>query len=250
MNKRTDKTPAIVLGASGSVGAALVAALLRDARFDPIIVVARRPAPEVVAAAHDAGKTLHERIVPEMTPAALEAATVAALDGIEGDVEGLSTLGIGARTGKITVAEHRAVDVELNAAFARGLQSSGRVRHLGLMTAIGADPTASETGGGAAGGARYNRVKGEAEEAVRAVGPSVVSVFRPAMIIGSRHTPGVLEKVVPVFSFITPKRFKSITVDQIAKAMIAVAMARPESSAVYHYPEMMEAIRRDQASTT
>jgi uncharacterized protein YbjT (DUF2867 family) len=87
--------------------------------------------------------------------------------------------------------------------------------------------------------ARYARVKGEAEEAVKASGPAVVSIFRPAMIIGSRHTPWLLEKALPVFSFVTPAKFKSITVQQIARAMIAAALGTPAKSDVYHYPEML-----------
>jgi hypothetical protein len=82
-------------------------------------------------------------------------------------------------------------------------------------------------------------VKGEAEEAVKESGLAVVSIFRPAMIIGSQHTPWLLEKVVPVFSFVTPAKYKSITVEQIAKAMIANSLNTPMTSDVYHYPEML-----------
>jgi uncharacterized protein YbjT (DUF2867 family) len=82
-------------------------------------------------------------------------------------------------------------------------------------------------------------VKGEAEEAVRASGPEVVSTFRPAMIIGSQHTPWLLEKALPLFSFATPGNYKSISVEQIAKAMVATAKRHPASSATYHYPDMM-----------
>ncbi len=89
---------------------------------------------------------------------------------------------------------------------------------------------------------RYRRVKGEAEEAVRASGPAIVSVFRPAMIIGSQHTPWLLEKTLPLFSFVTPAKYKSISVEQIAKAMIATAKHHPATSATYHYPEMMALI--------
>jgi uncharacterized protein YbjT (DUF2867 family) len=81
-------------------------------------------------------------------------------------------------------------------------------------------------------------VKGEAEEAVKEGGPAVVSIFRPAMIIGSPHTPWLLEKLLPVFSFVTPTNFKSITVEQIAKAMVSAALNAPANSAVYHYAEM------------
>ena len=173
--------------------------------------------------------------MPKMDPASLQAA----IGSIDGELVGLSVLGVGAGTAKLTIDEHRAVDVQVNAAFARALKESGRVKHLAYMSAAGADPTAATTGSGAAGMARYARVKGEAEEAVKAHGPAVVSIFRPAMIIGSKHTPWLLEKVLPAFSFLTPAKYKSITVEQIAKAMIATSLQIPATSKIYHYSEMM-----------
>jgi uncharacterized protein YbjT (DUF2867 family) len=233
-------TPAaVVLGASGSVGNALITEMVRSGSFKPIVTLGRRSQPDQVAMARDANVELRERLVPEMDAAGLEAATLETIRSLEGEVVGLSVLGVGARTAKLTLDEHRAVDVQLNAAFARGLKASGRVKHLALMSAVGADPTAAATGSGAAGMPRYARVKGEAEEAVKASGPAVVSIFRPAMIIGSQHTPWLLEKVLPVFSFATPAKYKSITVEQIAKAMIATSLKTPKGSAVYHYPEMI-----------
>jgi uncharacterized protein YbjT (DUF2867 family) len=174
-----------------------------------------------------------------MDPASLEHATTEAIRSFEGEVVGLSVLGIGAGTAKLTIDEHRAVDVHVNAAFALGLKASARVKHLAFMSAVGADHTAATTGSGAAGMARYARVKGEAEKAVIESGPAIVSIFRPAMIIGSQHTPWLLEKVLPLFSFVTPAKFRSISVEQIAKAMVATSLSTPAKSDVYHYPEMM-----------
>ncbi len=59
------------------------------------------------------------------------------------------------------------------------------------------------------------------------------------MIIGSKHTPWLLEKVLPAFSFLMPAKVRSINVGQIAKAMIAMSLNPPAQSGVYHYPEMM-----------
>jgi uncharacterized protein YbjT (DUF2867 family) len=230
---------AVVLGASGSVGSALITELIRHRSFRPIVTLVRRSQPDQVAMAHDAGVELREVLIPAMDPRSLDAATTEAIRSLEGQVVGFSVLGVGAGTAKLTIDEHRAVDVQLNAAFARALKASGRVKHLAFMSAAGADPTASATGSGTAGMGRYARVKGEAEEAVKENGPAVVSIFRPAMIIGSRHTPWLLEKVLPVFSFMTPAKYKSITVEQIAKAMIATSLDTPAKSDVYHYAEMM-----------
>lgn len=230
---------AVVLGASGSVGSALIKELIRNGSFKPIVTLVRRSQPDQVAMARDAGVELRETLVPTMESASLETATLEAIRSLDGDVVGLSVLGVGAGTAKLTIEEHRAIDVELNAAFARGLKAAGRVKHLAFMSAAGANPSAAATGSGAAGMPRYARVKGESEEAVKANASGVVSIFRPAMIIGSQHTPWLLEKVLPAFSLITPAKYKSITVDQIAKAMVATSQNLPAKSATYHYPEML-----------
>jgi len=234
---------AVVLGASGSVGNALIGELIRSGAFNPIVTLVRRSQPAQLSMAREAGVELREVLVPAMERADLEEATREASRALAGEVVGFSVLGVGAGTAKLTIDEHRAVDVELNAAFARGLRTSERVRHLAFMSAAGADPRAAATGSGAAGMARYARVKGESEEAVKAQGPAVTSIFRPGMIIGSRHTPWLLEKLLPMFSFVTPGKYRSITVEQIAKAMIATALDTPASSAVYHFPEMMALLR-------
>jgi uncharacterized protein YbjT (DUF2867 family) len=241
----TSKRAAIVLGGSGSVGTALLRELFHDDHFDAVITLSRRSLPEAVAMARSVGRRLVERIVPEMKPAPLAAATLEAARDFDGELEGFSVLGIGAGTAKLTLDEHRAVDVALNEAFARALRDSGKVRHLAFMSAAGADPTAKASGSGAAGMSRYSRVKGEAEEAVRASGPPIVSIFRPAMIIGSQHTPWLLEKALPLFSFLTPAKYRSIRVEQIAKAMIATANHHPPASATYHYAEMIALIANE-----
>src|ERR1700733_14030102 len=109
---------AVVLGASGSVGNALIAELIRNGSFKPIATLVRRSQPDQVAKARDAGVELRETLVPAMDLAGLSAATTEAVRSLEGDVVGLSVLGVGAGTAKLTIDEHRAVAVQLKAAFA------------------------------------------------------------------------------------------------------------------------------------
>jgi uncharacterized protein YbjT (DUF2867 family) len=224
---------AVILGASGSVGQALLAEVVRCGGFSRILVMTRRPLHLPL------GAQVEERLVPEMEPDQLSQTVVDALRDVDGEVVGFSVLGVGAGTAKLTLAQHRAVDVELNAAFARGLKASGKVRHLAFMSSIGADVNARTTGSGAAGMPRYLRVKGESEAAVTSQGPAVVSIFRPAMIIGSRHTPSLLAAVLPLFALVTPAKFRSIRATEIAEAMVAAALHPPTQSAIYNFPEMM-----------
>lgn len=180
--------------------------------------------------------------MPNMAPTSLTQAVVAALTERDTDTVGFSVLGVGANTSKLTLEEHRAIDVEINAAFAQGLKDSGKVRHLAYMSAMGADIQAKATGSGAAGMGRYARVKGEAEAAVLNQGPEIVSIFRPSVIVGSRHTPRLLEVVFSLFSPLIPEKYRPIRTSEIAQAMVAAALSTPGASAIYRFSEMKKLI--------
>ena len=77
----TSKRTAIVLGGSGSVGTALLRELFHDDGFDAVITLSRRSLPEAVAMARSAGRRLVEKLVPDMKPAPLAAATLANVGG-------------------------------------------------------------------------------------------------------------------------------------------------------------------------
>jgi uncharacterized protein YbjT (DUF2867 family) len=231
-------TTAILLGASGSVGQALLAELLRSPKFSRVIVIARRPLDA------QAGAKLVECLVPDMQPRALTQAVVDALKSSDSDAVGFSVLGVGAGTAKLSLAEHRAIDVELNAAFAKGLKDSGRVHHLAFMSAVGANAHAKTTGSGAAGLPRYARVKGEAEQAVLSQGLAVVSIFRPSLIIGSAHTPGALATLMALLAPLMPAKYRPIRTTEIAQAMVAAGRTGPDRHRVYSYSEMKALIAR------
>jgi uncharacterized protein YbjT (DUF2867 family) len=173
-----------------------------------------------------------------MQPRLLTQAVVDAITSADTDAVGFSVLGVGANTAKLSLAQHRAIDVDLNAAFAKGLKDSGSVRHLAYMSAVGADIQAKTTGSGAAGMPRYARVKGEAERAVLGQGLSVVSIFRPSLIIGSAHTPSTLAALLSLLSPLMPTKYRPIRTTEIAQAMVAAARSAPHQKGVYSYTEM------------
>jgi uncharacterized protein YbjT (DUF2867 family) len=86
---------------------------------------------------------------------------------------------------------------------------------------------------------RYARMKGEAEQAVKAQGPQVVSILRPSIIIGSRHTGGLIDGAMAWMAPVLPSRLRPIRTTDIARAMVALALQPPAASAVYHHDEMM-----------
>jgi hypothetical protein len=220
------------------VGQALLEEITRSARFSRVLAITRRS----MRLTERFGRAVVERVVADMHPEGLREAVVESLKPCEHDVLGFSVLGIGARTAKLSIEQHRAVDVDLNAAFAAGLKDSGKTRHLAFMSAIGADPTASTSGSGAAGMPRYARVKGESEQVVIRHGPEVVSVFRPSVIVGSRHTPHALAVALALLSPVLPKKVRCLSTADIARAMVRISLSAPRHSAVYTFAEMHAAL--------
>lgn len=231
---------ALLLGASGSVGAEVLQVLLNHSAYKKVVIFVRSPIKKTGATSSD---KLIQTIVPQMTTVGLAKSVAETLNDLKSkhdnpEFMAFSALGVGANTAKLTIDQHRTIDVELNKAFALALKDNPQVKSMGLLSAVGADPTAKTTGSGAAGMARYARVKGEAEEAVKASGPKIVDIFRPAMIRGSQHTPKILEAAAPIFDFLVPKKFHSISTRKIAEAMVAASLISERSSGTYEYSQM------------
>lgn len=71
-------------------------------------------------------------------------------------------------------------------------------------------------------------------------GPTVVSIFRLALIIESQHTPRSWEAALSLLAPLTPARFRLIRTTEIARVMVAAAVRRLRESAMYTTdPEMM-----------
>jgi uncharacterized protein YbjT (DUF2867 family) len=118
------------------------------------------------------------------------------------------------------------------------LAQAGGCRSVQVVSAVGAD---------AASGVTYNRLKGEMETGVAAAfqkGPVVF--FRPGLLLGNRSEVRLGEKIGEwVFALANPllrgtsAKYRSISAQDVARAMIASAEAGA-SSTVCHYPEMMQ----------
>jgi hypothetical protein len=65
-------------------------------------------------------------------------------------------------------------------------------------------------------------------------GQGCLEHFRLAMIIGSQHRPGAAREATSWFSFVTPAKHKSITIEQIAEAMIATSLDTPPKTDLFH----------------
>ena len=193
---------AIIIGASGLVGAQVLTLLLNDPDYESVTALVRRP----LGVTHP---KLHQEIVDFD---ALDNAPVHQPATVAFCCLGTTIADAGSQ------AAFRKVDHDYVVASAHYALKAGAQIFL-LVTAMGADARSSVF---------YNRVKGEAEAAVSAMPFKSVIIMRPSMIDGNRAVPRpglahlALLAMKPLAPLI-PRAYRVIGADAIARAMIAFA---------------------------
>jgi uncharacterized protein YbjT (DUF2867 family) len=109
----------------------------------------------------------------------------------------------------------RVVDFEYPATIAR-LARSGGARQFLLVSAVGADARSRVF---------YSRVKGELEDALRALDYPALTIARPSVLLGSRTELRVGELVMKRLGFLLPAAWKPVEARQVAAALVRAARA-------------------------
>ena len=128
---------------------------------------------------------------------------------------------IGAYTGAVPDAVLRKITVDYTIEFARVLRGSSPDAAFSFLSGGGADPTGQSR-------IAYARFKGQAEQALLAVGFPCVYIFRPAYIypVEPRKEPNfgyrLLRGIYPVFRVLFPNQV--IRADDLARAMVDVTV--------------------------
>ncbi|WP_375437611.1 NAD-dependent epimerase/dehydratase family protein [uncultured Hymenobacter sp.] len=195
---------ALIAGASGLIGLQLLPLLLASDRYAKVIVVARRPLPQMHA-------KLEQRILD------FNQLEEHSMSLIADDV--YCCLGTTLRQAGSKEAFYR-VDylyvVTLAALTARNFASQ-----LLLVSAMGADAESR---------IYYNRVKGEMEAAVRQTPFRAIHFFRPSLLLGERNEKRLGEQVGAVLlRALTPlllgplRKYRAVPAAAVAQAMLRAA---------------------------
>jgi uncharacterized protein YbjT (DUF2867 family) len=158
----------ILAGATGLVGRELLNGLLADPSVAEVLALVRRPL--ALPSRPAAGQAAR---------LALQVVDFAALPALPAADEVYLALGTTIKVAG-SQAAFRAVDFEANLAVARAALAAG-VRRAGLVSAMGANARSSVF---------YNRVKGELEEALAALGFEALVIARPSLLVGDRAALG------------------------------------------------------------
>lgn len=111
----------------------------------------------------------------------------------------------------------RKVDYQYPMDIAR-LGLANGAKQFAIVTSLGADPKSSFF---------YNRVKGEVERDLTALGYPTLLIFRPSLLLGSRGETRLGERLAEgamrLFGPLIPARYKGIESAKVANAMLTTA---------------------------
>lgn len=211
-----------VAGASGLVGRALCRQLAADPGCTALWPLLRRAVPELAALPKSTVLPWPAPALPPLDTACCALGTTIAVAGSQ--------------------AAFRAVDHDAAIAFARAAKAAGATR-FGVVSALGADA-----------GSRvfYNRVKGEMEAAVRALGFATLVIARPSLLAGDRAALGqpsrlgerlALRLTAPVRALL-PARVRPIAADDVAAGLLAALREQPAGVHVVESAELADLAER------
>lgn len=203
--QNAQKASALLAGASGLIGQELLPLLLARPEYAKVHSLVRR----------ETGKMqvkLREHVVDF---AALDASVTQASVGAIDDV--YITLGTTMKKAGSKEAFRR-VDYDYILAVARVAKKLGAKR-LALVSSLGASAQSNVF---------YNKTKGEAEDAILALGFEEVVIVRPSILDGDRQEERPGERVglavAKALSFMVPKKYQAIHVRKVAEAMVAAVL--------------------------
>lgn len=107
----------------------------------------------------------------------------------------------------------RRVDFDYPVRLARAALARG-ARHVLLVTAIGAAQNSRFF---------YNRVKGDVEAAITALGFRSVTIARPSLLLGRRQKARLGERLGKVLGLLSPPRWRPVHATQVARALVEAA---------------------------
>ena len=203
---------AIVIGATGLVGSALVDQLLADDRFAEVLVFVRRP----TGRQHN---KLREQVINFEDLAQWQAM-------VKGDVL-FSALGTTLKKAGSKEAQFQ-IDYTYQLHFARAAARNGVSTYV-LVSSAGASPSSRIF---------YSRMKGELEEEVKKLPFNQIHILQPGILEGKREDSRPGEKAgVALMSVLQHvpglKKYRPIPAEMVAKAMIRCCFDKQGKQHVY-----------------
>ena len=208
----------LIIGATGATGKDLLAKLLEDEAFSEIHSFVRKP----MSISHP---KLHAHVVDFDTPEAWS-------DLLHGDVA-FSCLGTTLAVAGSKEAQWR-VDYYYQYAFAQQCKANG-VPTFVLVSAAGAKAQSKLF---------YNRMKGQLEDAVKALGFPSLLIFQPSVLIRSNSDRGAENFSVKAIHFLNKiglfKRYRPMPTEILAEKILSAIHNSPKGTFTFVLDKIFE----------
>jgi len=194
---------ALIAGATGLVGQAILSLLLADTRYSVVHVVGRRaPGVQHPKLVVHVSATLTNWICPAVDDVYIALGTTIKVAGSK--------------------AAFKAIDGDAVVAIAAAAKTAGSTR-LAVVSAMGASPQS---------GVFYNQVKGEMEAAVSQLGFETVVIARPSLLSGDRDSLKQPERMAEKLSLVAFKwlnplitpNYRIIKASSVARALVSTLL--------------------------
>ena len=209
---------AIVLGASGLIGASVLEMLCKDDYFASVKVIVRRS----IEIEH-----------PKVTVDIIDFENQEEFRNAMKDADIVfCAIGTTRKNVKGDMAAYRKVDYDIPVNAAKYSKEWG-ISHFAVVSALGADSNKSNF---------YMKMKGEMEDSIKNQDIPSLHIFRPSLLLGKRSEKRLLEDIgqflMPALSFLIPADMKPIYGKTVAESMISVVKNDIKGTFVYGYRDM------------
>lgn len=209
---------AILLGASGLIGAEILNLIIADDDFDEVLLLSRR---------------ILEVESPKVKQQIVDFADPNSFCSHFQDYHTVFCAIGTTRKKSPDLKIYRKVDFDIPVNAIQCAEKHG-INSFLLVSSIGAEASSKNF---------YLKIKGEVEDVLLTSQIASKAVFKPSLLLGKRNERRFGERiakcVMPLFNFLIPKRYRAIHAKDVAKAMIELAKQQSTMSSIYSYQDML-----------
>jgi len=208
-----------VFGSTGLIGSNLLKYLEHDTYFSKVNVITRKPI--------HFKNSKFKNIVIDFSD----------INSIQNSLKNsqIVFVSIGTTQSKVNwdLKKYKKIDYEIPINIAKAAKKLNIKKYL-IVSSAGADINAKGF---------YLSLKGQIESDIIKIGIKNTYIFRPSLLLGARKENRVGEKIaqviMPLFSFLLPKKYRPIKSEYVAKSMINLSKTNINSVKIYHYEDII-----------
>ena len=220
MTKNSEKIESAVFGATGLIGQKLVKFLKQSSKFKKINLMVRSAInlEDEKVKIHKIDLFKKSEILNSLRSSQLVFLTIGTtMSRVKGDKE-----------------KYKRIDLGITKDVADSCKELG-IEKLILVSSSGADLKSKSF---------YLNLKGKIEKYVTDINLKSVHILRPSLLLGKRSEnrfgERIAQMIMPKISFLMPSKYRPISAEDVAKAMVQLSVTEGKAVKTYHYREIVD----------